>query len=86
MKTHPEARRERGPASEGTTGRPGESVRGATDRQPYLSREVSGISTRYYRKAESAAARIMEAFQRGSLPQALAPIFIHRRDNVPCRA
>jgi len=40
----------------------------------------------FYRKAESAATRILEAFQTGNLPQSLAPIFIRRRDNVPCRA
>ncbi len=44
------------------------------------------MSIRFYGKAESAAARIVEVFQRGSLPQALAPSCIHRRDNVPCRA
>lgn len=41
---------------------------------------------RFYRKAESAATEILEAFQSGNLPQALAPVFIHRKDNVPCRA
>jgi len=40
----------------------------------------------FYRAAASAATRILEAFQTGNLPQALAPIFIRRRDNVPCRA
>jgi len=40
----------------------------------------------FYRKAESAATEILEAFQTGNLPQALAPIFIRRKDNVPCRA
>ena len=40
----------------------------------------------FYRKAESAASRILEAFRTGNLPQALAPIFIRRKDNVPCRA
>ena len=40
----------------------------------------------FYRKAESAASQILEAFQTGNLPQALAPIFIRRKDNVPCRA
>ncbi|HUT12481.1 MAG TPA: ArdC family protein [Thermoguttaceae bacterium] len=40
----------------------------------------------FYRKAESAANTILRAFQTGNLPQALAPIFIRRRDNVPCRA
>ncbi|MFH1268533.1 MAG: ArdC family protein [Planctomycetota bacterium] len=42
--------------------------------------------TRFYRKAEDAAARIVEAFQSGNLPKALAPVFVQRRDNVPCRA
>ncbi len=41
---------------------------------------------KFYRKAESAATQILEAFQSGNLPQALAPIFIRRKDNVPCRA
>jgi hypothetical protein len=41
---------------------------------------------RYYGQAEQAASRILAAFQAGNLPQALAPIFIRRRDNVPCRA
>jgi antirestriction protein ArdC len=40
----------------------------------------------FYRKAESAASQILEAFQSGHLPQALAPIFIRRKDDVPCRA
>ena len=42
--------------------------------------------TRFYRQAESAAAQILEAFQSGNLPKALAPVFVRRRDNVPCRA
>ena len=37
-------------------------------------------------KAEAAASRILDAFRSGNLPQALAPIFINRRDNVPCRS
>jgi len=40
---------------------------------------------RYHGQAEQAASRILAAFQAGNLPQALAPIFIRRRDNVPCR-
>jgi len=40
----------------------------------------------YYGKAESAAARILEAFKSGDVPKALAPVFIRRRDDVPCRA
>ncbi len=46
----------------------------------------SGKRTRFYRQAEGAAARILEAFQGGDIPKALAPIFIRRRDDVPCRA
>jgi hypothetical protein len=46
----------------------------------------SGKRTRFYRQAESAAARILEAFQSANLPRALAPVFVRRRDNVPCRA
>ena len=41
---------------------------------------------KFYNQAEAAAKRILEAFQAGDLPKALAPIFIHRKDNVPCRA
>ena len=37
-------------------------------------------------KAEAAASQILDAFRSGNLPQALAPIFINRRDNVPCRS
>ena len=40
----------------------------------------------YYGKAETAANRILELFRGGDVPKALAPIFIRRRDNVPCRA
>ena len=41
---------------------------------------------KFYRQAESAAQRIVEAFQAGTVPKALAPVFVGRRDNVPCRA
>ena len=37
-------------------------------------------------KAEAAAGRILDAFRSGNLPKALAPIFIRRKDNVPCRS
>ncbi|NQU22364.1 MAG: antirestriction protein [Candidatus Nealsonbacteria bacterium] len=40
----------------------------------------------FYKKAESAATLILEAFRTGNLPRALAPVFVHRKDNVPCRA
>ncbi|MHC4403046.1 MAG: hypothetical protein ACYTG0_25575 [Planctomycetota bacterium] len=38
---------------------------------------------RFCRQAESAATRILEAFQAGNLPKALAPVFVRRKDNVP---
>jgi len=41
---------------------------------------------KFYRKAESAATRILEAFKTGNLPRALAPVFVNRKDNVPCRS
>lgn len=44
------------------------------------------MSTRFYGKAESAAGRILELFRSGNVPKALAPMFIRRRDAVPCRA
>ncbi len=37
-------------------------------------------------KAETAANRILDTFKSGRIPEALAPVFIHRRDNTPCRA
>jgi hypothetical protein len=46
----------------------------------------SGKRTRFYRQAESAATRILEAFQSGNVPKALAPIFVRRKDDVPCGA
>lgn len=37
-------------------------------------------------KAESVGQRIVKAFENPeTLPQALAPVFIHRKDDVPCR-
>lgn len=36
-------------------------------------------------KAEATAQKLLTAFQSGNLPAALAPIFIHRTDDVPCR-
>lgn len=41
--------------------------------------------SKFHGKAEQAAQKILEAFQSGTLPKALAPIFIHRKDDVPCR-
>ncbi len=41
---------------------------------------------KYYGKAESVATRVVEQFQTGNIPKALAPIFIKRNDDIPCRA
>ncbi len=40
----------------------------------------------FYGKAESVATRIVEQFQSGNIPRALAQVFIKRRDNIPCRS
>ena len=40
----------------------------------------------FRRRAQEVADTILEAFQEGTLPKALAPVFIHRADNVPCRS
>lgn len=37
-------------------------------------------------KAEDAAEKILDSFRNGNLPQAMAPIFIHRKDAIPCRS
>ncbi len=41
---------------------------------------------RFYRKAEAAAQQILQAFQSGDLPKAIAPVFVNRKDDVPCRS
>ena len=41
---------------------------------------------KFYGHAESCANRILEAFRSGSVPKALAPVFIKRNDAIPCRA
>jgi hypothetical protein len=40
----------------------------------------------YSGKAMDVANQIIEAFKSGNLPKALAPIFIRRKDGVPCRS
>jgi hypothetical protein len=40
----------------------------------------------YFGKAEEVAGQILEAFKGGNLPKALAPLFIRRKDGVPCRS
>lgn len=45
------------------------------------------MTQRFYGKAEAAATAIIDAFQDpNTLPQALAPMFIRRRDGIPCRS
>nr|MBA2704590.1 hypothetical protein [Blastocatellia bacterium] len=40
---------------------------------------------KFYGKAQEVAEKILEAFKSGNLPKALAPVFIRRKDGVPCR-
>ncbi len=40
----------------------------------------------FYGKAEEVATRIVEQFQTGNIPTALAQVFVRRRDSIPCRA
>jgi len=44
------------------------------------------VIMQYVGKAVDVAATIIEAFQTGNLPKAMAPIFIRRKDGVPCRS
>ena len=41
---------------------------------------------KYVGKAELVAQKIVDAFKSGNLPKALAPVFVQRKDGVPCRA
>ncbi|MFO0898984.1 MAG: ArdC family protein [Pirellulales bacterium] len=41
--------------------------------------------TKFHGRAQEAAERILLAFERGNLPKALAPVFIKRKDETPCR-
>lgn len=41
---------------------------------------------KYFGRAEEVANKIVESFKEGNLPKALAPIFIRRKDGVPCRS
>ena len=51
------------------------------------TRNNTSSATRLYGKAESAATQILAVFRQPELlPAALAPIFIRRKDNVPCRS
>ncbi len=41
---------------------------------------------KFYGRAEEVAGKILEAFESGTVAKAMAPVFIRRKDNVPCRA
>ena len=41
---------------------------------------------KYHGKAEQAAKRILDVFQNGDVPKALATVFIKRNDLSPCRS
>ena len=45
-----------------------------------------GTSCKFYGQAESAAQRILDAFKSGTVAKAIAPVFVHRKDGIPCRA
>ena len=40
---------------------------------------------KYYGKAEASAKRILSLFESGDVPAALAPVFVRRKDDIPCR-
>jgi hypothetical protein len=41
---------------------------------------------KFYGRAEQVAEKILEAFKTGGVAKAMAPVFIRRKDNVPCRS
>jgi hypothetical protein len=40
----------------------------------------------YHGRAQETADRIVEAFRSGNVAKAIAPIFVRRKDSVPCRS
>ncbi len=53
--------------------------------QTYRKESPEAIRARQTQRVENATRSIVDRFQRGDLPAALAPIFIHRTDDIPCR-
>ncbi len=51
----------------------------------YRKESPEAIRARHTQRVENATRSIVDRFERGDLPTALAPIFIHRHDDVPCR-
>ena len=41
---------------------------------------------KYFGRAELVAEKIVDSFKTGSIPKALAPVFVRRKDGVPCRS
>lgn len=41
---------------------------------------------KFYGKAESVGQEILKSFESGNIPSALADVFIHRKDAIPCRS
>jgi len=40
---------------------------------------------KFYGKSEDASRKIVSLFESGAVPTALAPVFVHRHDDLPCR-
>ena len=51
----------------------------------YHRESAESTAARNKSRVESCTRQIVERFERGSLPQALAPVFIRRKADVPCR-
>jgi len=51
----------------------------------YRKESPDAIRARHTQRVENATRSIVDRFERGDLPAALAPIFIHRHDDIPCR-
>ncbi len=52
----------------------------------YRKESPEASQARAKQRVENATRAIVDRFERGDLPAALAPIFIHRTDDVPCRS
>ncbi len=51
----------------------------------YQKETSEAKQARQKQRVDSAARSIVARFERGNLPEALAPIFINRTDDIPCR-
>ena len=52
---------------------------------PTVRESAESRKARQEQRVESATRRIVDRFERGNLPEALAPIFIKHADDMPCR-